>query len=267
MKRNRVLLVVLLCIIIISGVGFYLYYKRIQAQTKQIQQQTNTYFPISKLQVPCATNHIDRDFYSFEYVEEHEQSLWVAYMLTKDGLTGNEKRSHSFYTDPLVLTGSATNQDYSKSGYDKGHLAPAGDMKSSPQAMKESFFFSNISPQLPGFNRGIWKTLEEQVRVWAQLFDTLYIVTGPILKTNLPTIGNNNVSIPNYFYKAILVYSNAHIQGIAFIMPHASSNNSIYSYAVPIDSVETCIQRDLFCKLPDDVEHQIEGGVQIAAWK
>ena len=101
-------------------------------------------------------NHLG---YSLSYNEKNEQASWVAYELTADQVRGTVKRKDSFRSDPLIKTGSASLSDYKGSGYDRGHLAPAADMKWSTTAMSESFFMSNMSPQLPGFNRGIWKKL------------------------------------------------------------------------------------------------------------
>lgn len=266
MKRSNIVWICIILLILI-GIGVFLYYKKAQAQTTTAPVLHNTFVPKHQLHIPCGTQYIERDYYAFEYREEHEQSLWVAYMLTSRNTTQTHKRSNTFYADPLVATETANNKDYTKSGYDKGHLAPAADMNWSEQAMKESFFFSNISPQLPAFNRGIWKTLEEQVRGWAQKFDTLYVVTGPILESELPTIGENKVSIPNYFYKAIVVYTKQRVQAIAFILPHAASSNSIFSFVVPIDNVEARIQRDLFCALPDSIENVLESSVKVEDWK
>ena len=137
--------------------------------------------------------------YEFQYSEKHEQAFWVAYELTKKETEKAFERTNEFIPDPSVSTGTATVGDYSKSGYDRGHLAPAADMGWSAQAMKESFYFSNMSPQEPGFNRGIWKKLEEQVRTWAKAYDSIYVVTGPVLKDGLVQLGPNGVSIPKYY--------------------------------------------------------------------
>ena len=103
-----------------------------------------------------------------EIAEEHEQPAWVIYRLTKQqALTKAAKRDDNFKEDPSVPTGSATLADYRRSGYDRGHLAPAADMAYSRQTMEDSFFMSNMSPQRPAFNRGIWKDLEAQVRDFA----------------------------------------------------------------------------------------------------
>ena len=89
------------------------------------------------------------------YSEPHEQAEWVYYILTPERVSGTEKRKNNFRADPAVLTGSATLADYKGSGYDRGHLCPAADNTHTKEAMSESFFMSNMSPQEPGFNRGV----------------------------------------------------------------------------------------------------------------
>lgn len=139
--------------------------------------------------------------YSLVYDENNEQAKWVAYDLSKSKLVKVASRSNQFLVDPKVATGSAEEDDYKKSGFDRGHLAPAADMSWSEQAMNESFYYSNMSPQRPNFNRGIWKKLETLVRVWAALEDTIYIITGPVLRPGLPTIGPNQVAVPDSIIK------------------------------------------------------------------
>jgi endonuclease G len=111
---------------------------------------------------------IDRPGYAFGYIEYHEQPAWVIYIMTKtEATTKVAKRTNKFRSDPEIPTGSATTGDYRRSGYDRGHLAPAADMAFSGQTMADSFFMSNMSPQKPAFNRGIWKDLEALVRYFA----------------------------------------------------------------------------------------------------
>jgi len=172
--------------------------------------------------------------YSFVYSEEHEQAKWIAYELTKEETTSLFERTDKFLVDPMVSTGTAENSDYLKSGYDKGHLAPAADMGWSAVTMKESFYFSNMSPQLPGFNRGVWKRLEELMRSWAIDNKAIYIVTGPLLSKGLPAIGSNGVSIPNYYYKVILDYTQPEIHAIGFILPNESSSASLSTFAISV---------------------------------
>ncbi|HEY3371448.1 MAG TPA: DNA/RNA non-specific endonuclease [Prolixibacteraceae bacterium] len=190
--------------------------------------------------------------YSFLYKEEYEQSSWVAYELTKEETQKVVKRSNQFKPDPAVSTLTANNADYAGSGYDKGHLAPAADMGWSATTMAESFYFSNMSPQVPGFNRGIWKKLEELVRSWAIENNSLLIVTGPVLKDGLKTIGPDHVAVPELFYKVILDNHEPEIKGIAFLIPNASQSASLQSFVVPIDSVESVTGIDFFPNFPNE---------------
>ncbi len=196
--------------------------------------------------------------YGFVYDEGHEQAKWIAYSLTKKEAMGSLERSDQFKEDPIVLTGTATNADYAKSGFDRGHLAPAADMRWSTQSMDESFYFSNMSPQVPAFNRGIWKKLEEQVRDWAISMDSILIVTGPILEPNLPSIGKNKVSVPKYYFKAILDFKGVHSKAIAFVLPNEGSKLPLMEFALTIDELEQRTNIDFFYQLADDLEQKIE---------
>ncbi|MFM7106495.1 MAG: DNA/RNA non-specific endonuclease [Flavobacteriales bacterium] len=188
--------------------------------------------------------------YSLVYDETHEQARWVAYELTREETGNDVERSNHFIEDPQISTRSATNADYAKSGYDRGHLAPASDMGWSTTSMEESFYFSNMSPQNPSFNRGIWKKLETQVRNWANEHERVYVVTGPILSEGLPTIGQNEVSVPKYYYKVILDNREPGMHGIGFILPNEPSKLPLSAFAVTIDSVEKVTGLDFFPALP-----------------
>ncbi len=204
--------------------------------------------------------------YTLKYSEKYEQAEWVAYRLTADELRQGVPRSDDFRADPEVSTGSATLKDYRRSGYDRGHLAPAADMKRSAEIMSESFFMSNMSPQKPGFNRGIWKNLEEQVRLWVFDNGELYLVTAGILKGSLPVIGPNSVAVPEFYYKAILDYKEPELKGIAFILPNKKSDKSLMSFAVTIDKLEEATGIDFFPGLPADIEENIESSIDLSRW-
>lgn len=224
---------------------------------------------IPQLEIP-KTNAKDKVInhagYYLLYNEIHEQASWVAYELTKDETNKMYDRTNKFIVDPSVKTGSATDKDYESSGYDRGHLAPASDMGWSEITMAESFYYSNMSPQDPSFNRGIWKKLEELVRTWAIENNSLYIATGPILSNNLQTIGPNKVSVPNYYYKVILDYSEPSIKGIGFILPNIGSKEELHNFAVPIDSVESLTGIDFFPLLEDGQETMIEKSLCVSCW-
>jgi len=131
--------------------------------------------------------------YTLGYIERYEQAAWVSYQLTKESLRiPNVQRAKRFEIDPDVSTRSAAHSDYSRSGYSRGHMAPAGDMAFSKEAMEESMFMSNMSPQKIAFNGGIWRELEETVRDWAYENDKIYIVTGPVLNDVTEYIGKRS---------------------------------------------------------------------------
>ncbi len=223
---------------------------------------------ISKLEIPKTERKevvIYHTGYSISYNETHEQANWVAYELTNEQTNKIWARTDKFLTDPNVKTGTANDKDYSRSGYDRGHLAPASDMGWSATAMAESFYYSNMSPQEPGFNRGIWKRLEGLVRTWAVDNKSVFIVTGPVLTNGLTTIGENKVSVPKYYYKVILDYKEPS-KGIGFIIANTSSSEQLQLYAVSIDSIEKFTGIDFFPLLTDEQENIIESTLNIKSW-
>ncbi|ADK81084.1 DNA/RNA non-specific endonuclease [Sediminispirochaeta smaragdinae] len=174
----------------------------------QLTSTIGTSIDLEALALPyCRTpeNIVHHTGYSLLYSEENEQAVWVAYVLTAEEVAGNFDRNDNFRADSDIVTGSASLSDYKGSGYDRGHLAPAADLKWSRASMNDSFYLSNMSPQAPGFNRGVWKKLEEWVREEATAERAVCVVTGPIL-TDGPyeTIGGNGVTVPKRYYKVLL---------------------------------------------------------------
>lgn len=204
--------------------------------------------------------------YTLSYNTHFHIADWVAYELTAEETVAVVERNNHFVPDPLLTSCSISNADYKGYGYDRGHLAPSADMCYSYQTMAESFYLSNITPQNPSFNRGIWKKLEEQVRQWAIDDKAVYVVTGTILSKGLPTIGFNKITVPAYFYKVILDYTEPEIKGIGFIMPNQGSQTPLQQYAVTIDSVERLTGTDFFYQLPDNQERIIESTIDLSKW-
>ena len=211
---------------------------------------------------------IDRPGYALGYIEYHEQPAWVIYIMTKtEATTKVAKRTNKFRSDPEIPTGSATTGDYRRSGYDRGHLAPAADMAFSGQTMADSFFMSNMSPQKPAFNRGIWKDLEALVRSFAITERKIVVVTGPILpKEKTVTIGANKVTVPTHYYKVIFDLTPPQ-KMIAFILPNEGSDKLLREFAVSVDAVEKATGLDFFSKLPKEKQKQLESSFSIRAWQ
>ena len=206
---------------------------------------------------------ITHSHFSLSYVEDHEQAEWVYYKLNPILLKGSSKRTNNFRVDLKVKTGSAEISDYKKSGYDRGHLAPAADMKFSKISMSESFFMSNMSPQKPSFNRGGWKKLESLVRFWAEDSE-IHIVTGGILNKSLNKIGGNRVSVPDYFYK--IIFDTHDCKMIGFVMPNKKITHELESYIKTIDEIENLTGIDFFYDLEDHIENELESEVNVTKW-
>ncbi|WP_430812480.1 MULTISPECIES: DNA/RNA non-specific endonuclease [unclassified Carboxylicivirga] len=209
---------------------------------------------------------IKHNYYSLSYSEADEQPEWVYYTISKASLAGSEARTDNFRPDPKVTSGSATLSDYKGSGFDRGHLAPAGSMKHSRTAMSESFYLSNMSPQLPAFNRGIWKNLESLVRDWARNSEEIHVVTGPILNTKKASIGANKVSVPGHYYKIVYDPTGAE-KMIALILPNEACKEPLQNYVVSVDKVESLTGIDFFASMNDDKEARLEAHSDISAWK
>lgn len=190
----------------------------------------------------------------------------VAYEIIESETTGDEPRKKSFEADHTI-DGCAESSDYRNSGYDRGHMAPAADMKWSKEAMEESFLMTNICPQVKSLNSGIWHRLEQRVREWAARDSSIIVVCGPIFTPGKPVeqIGEIGVAVPHRFFKAL--YAPGRNIGIAFIFDNDKVKGELRKYAVTIDSVERETGLDLFYNLPDDIENEVENQCNYKLWE
>ncbi|RYZ77141.1 MAG: DNA/RNA non-specific endonuclease [Proteobacteria bacterium] len=195
-------------------------------------------------------------------------ALWVAYRLTKAGVTSEaNQRKNNWRTDPDFPW--LTSKVYSKSGFDKGHLAPAEDFESSLQAMNESFYYSNSAPQVETFNRGIWQKAEKAARELALTHESALIASGPVIERGLPPFRDAAV-VPRRFWKAVLVVSNSNgvissptpavprLHANAWIIPTDAKSKDLAPYTVSVDEVERVTGLDLFSAYENQLEEQFE---------
>jgi endonuclease G, mitochondrial len=208
---------------------------------------------------------VKHTYYTLSYCEKDEQPEWVYYELTSEMVRGRQPRSDDYRPDFQISTISAQLEDYRGSGYDRGHLCPAGDMKLNPTSMSESFYLSNMSPQDKDFNAGIWNTLEDRVRKWALTSERIYVVTGGVLTSNNGKIGSNGVSIPKYFYK-VIYDPRGPGKMIAFLIPNENSEKPLQNYIVTVDSLENLTGIDFFPELPDSNENHLESSINLSSW-
>ncbi len=232
-----------------------------------IGDNTKTEVPIDYLPSSTTGHIVEHNHYILSYAEAYEQAEWVAYTLNKNQLTYDDRKRPYFIEDPKVRTKSADWRNYKGSGYDRGHLCPAGDRKFSIYAYNETFYTSNITPQNNDFNAGIWNRLEQQTRYWAKKYGTLYIVTGGVLENDLPSIGDEDVAVPRVFYKIIARGNKEELELIAFLLPHKESEASLQQYVVSVDRLERLTGITFFENLTDSLEERVESMASLHAWE
>lgn len=201
---------------------------------------------------------VNHKSYVLCYDDSLKYTKWVSYILTDKMLLYPVcKRTGDFRPDTLVKN-SPELLDYINSGYDRGHLVNAHDMRFDSLSESESFYLTNISPQIPSFNRGIWKQLETQTRKWTLKHKKLLVITGGILKDSIKFIGNC-ISVPSHFYK--IIFDSDSNKAIAFIVENISNNLPLKTYTVSIDLIEKETKIDFLQLLEDSLEARIEAQI------
>ena len=205
---------------------------------------------------------IQRTGYTLSYDAKNKTPQWVAWELTKEETRGDAERSQEFFPDPDVIGAKVITYDYSHSGYDRGHMAPAGDMKWSKKAMEESFYMSNICPQDHNLNTEDWNDLEMKSREWARRYGKVFIVCGPIYtgKRN-EYIGEHRVKVPDAFFKVILINDSRKQCALGFYFENEAGERPLKEYIVSVDKIEKMTGMDFFSALPDDLENQLESEI------
>ncbi len=193
---------------------------------------------------------------------------WVAYELTEEETHGEVDREDKMFSMDSNFSGrQARREDYSKSGWTKGHMAPAKDMAWSDDAMDETFFFMNVCPQDETLNAKDWNYLEKQVRKWAREYGKVWVVSGPIIGSNkYGTIGEDNVVVPDAFFKAVMVSQGALYSAIAFVMGNDSQRYYLANCAMTVNELEKLTGMDFYPALPDTIEELVEDAYDLSMW-
>lgn len=234
---------------------------------KPTEEVITSALEIPRLEAQLQEQIIRHDGYTVSFNSSLRLPNWVAWTLTLAEVQGDVPRGSHFRPDPMVKGVQAKDKDYRKSGWDRGHMAPAADMRWSEKAMKESFYFTNICPQHPNLNRGDWKVLEEETRSWAMKFGEVYIATGPIVSATQPRrMGATQVTIPDSFYKVMLVKHRGEYHAIGFLFPNKAGHNKLSHYARSVDDVERITKMDFFSSLPDSIENAVEQDFKLLTW-
>ena len=221
---------------------------------------------MSRLEIPYRLEDSESEIiehmgYTLSYNNDLRVPNWVAYeLLESEVITAYRSREDEFTPDPLVKGRQAYDRDYVGSGYDRGHMAPAADMRWSSQTMKECFYLSNVCPQNHNLNSGAWNDLEKQVRYEARYYKSVWVVCGPIFEYNSPKhIGKNHVAVPDSFFKALLARrKDGSYASIGFIFPNKACERNLTHYAMTVDELESKLGMDLFYNLDGRAQDKAE---------
>ena len=197
---------------------------------------------------------------------------WVAWDLTEEEAYSTQfKRSNDFRGDTKIPPlHRVEGYDYKQTGFDRGHMCPAGDMKWKAEAMSECFLMSNICPQVPVLNQQWWEHLESACRRWASQEGCVYICCGPIFdkRRDARYIGDEvKIRVPDAFFKVVVSLQDKKEKGIGFFFKNDNSRQTMESAAKSIDQIEELTGYDFFSNLPDDIEIRIESQCKLSAWK
>lgn len=203
--------------------------------------------------------------FALSYNSSYVMPSWVAYKVTKTQVNKFAKVKEKYLPDPDVISRSATKKDYKDDGYIMAQLVNYLDVQQSDDAIQETFYMSNIVPMKQAFYNFIWLKSEELIRLWNANTQGLYVVCGPILKdTPFSTIGDDRVTIPKRFFKA--VYDPMNQKAIGFIFQNGNASGTLKSYAVSIDAIEKATGIDLFPSLEDSIEIKVESECNVGDW-
>ena len=193
---------------------------------------------------------------------------WVAYELTEEETHGEATREDKEFSMDFNFQGKqARREDYFRSGWTRGHMAPAGDFFWSDEAMSETFYFLNICPQREELNNKDWQYLEKQIRRWARQYGRVWVVSGPIIGYNkYGTIGPDKVVVPDAFFKVALVHDGIRYQAVAFVMQNDANRYYLEKCALSVDDLELLTGLDFYPALPDDLEEYVEAAYDPSVW-
>ena len=196
--------------------------------------------------------------FTISFNKDNKTPNYVAWELLGDEVKNDIDRTDNFWTDPDI-EGCPSTKDYTRSGYDRGHMCPAADQKWSIEAMNDCFVMANICPQDHKLNAGAWNTLENKERQWAKRDSAIMIIAGPLYSADdTNRIGNAKVRVPGAFFKVLLAPYVEEPRGIAFVYPNMTSPGNMQDYAMSIDELEKITGYDFFPALPDELEKTVE---------
>ncbi|MEM6892787.1 MAG: DNA/RNA non-specific endonuclease [Bacteroidota bacterium] len=252
---------------IICVIGFWIFENFYTPETYSPGEKTSQILPEKEFWPSHKGEIVMHQYFMLSYRDAYEQAEWVAYVLKPEQLTQDDRRRPYFIEDPKVSSKSADWRNYKGSGYDRGHLCPAGDRRFLEQAYNETFYTSNISPQDREFNAGVWNRLEQKTRYWCKKYGDLVVITGGILEKGLEEIGEEDVDVPKQFYKIMYRDGEEGEALIAFLMPNKESNRPLQDFAVSVSEIENLTGLNFFESKSTSWQDQFEKGTELNPWR
>ena len=216
--------------------------------------------------------------YSLEWDCDKKAQRWSCYEMDASNSVVNWKRSQwdntSWHGDPFQIDPDipeayrTTKDDYFNSGYERGHICPSADRQNSKDANEQTFYLSNMQPQVHDFNVGVWLTMENRLHnTWnrSTYRDVLYVCKGGTIDnaSQIATYAKNKLLVPKYFFAAILAVKNGQYKAIGLWFEHKkNSDKNLSNYVVSIDELEKLTGIDFFCNLPDNIEDKVEAATK-----
>ncbi|MDE7427551.1 MAG: DNA/RNA non-specific endonuclease [Muribaculaceae bacterium] len=267
LPTDRRTLAILLVLVLLCGCiwAYRRYQKGIPAMSPKADASV-----LTNVIAPAGTPSVLLDYEGFtvSYNPQHRIPNYVSWELTAAEAASRaaDRKNVSFAADADV-EGCPVPGDYRKSGFDRGHMAPAGDMRWSDKAMEQCHYMTNIAPQVNSLNTGSWKKLEEATRRWAAADSAVIVVCGPVLTDRLSRkIGASEVTVPERFFKVIMAPYAQPPRAIGFIFHNNNMPQSMQQAVRTVDQVEEITGLDFFSALPDEIENQIESTSSLTAW-
>ena len=230
--------------------------------------QPSHYEGLERVAIPNAMTSQIKEYTGFvlSYNKDNRTPNYVAWELLGTEVGGTVSRTDNFWQDNDI-DGCTKHSDYTRSGFDRGHMCPAADQKWSEQAMNDCFVMANMCPQLHELNAGAWEKLEEKERTWAKRDSAVMIIAGPIYtEDDNQYIESSKVRIPGAFFKVLLAPYLDEPRGIAFVYPHMNCPGNMQDYATSIDEVEKITGYDFFSVLPDEIDEKVEATYSFTDW-
>ena len=280
-------LIFIILLLTAIGIGFY-YYQLLNKPTGHPGKDKPTYgisFPIEPALIAATEETHNLVFGGFPktssatvlllkniayysgYCDDRRNPLWVGYRLNAKDSGMKLKRPSGFKTD-MRTRSRISHKDFSKTGYDRGHMAPnsAIALRFGLDAQLETFLLSNIVPQAPELNRKVWQRLEKLEDEYANRLETVWVITGPIFDEHIQTIANN-IEIPDAFYKIIFDDDRGELRTLAFLHPQpVTGKEPIESFLTSIDEIEKLTGLDFLWPLTDEIEDRLEALTPAKLW-